>query len=298
MNAMQVYCKLHRLEEIFERIRTRVIGNIEHDISRYREYERSIYRAYIRTFTFYAWQNGKLHVLREGMPEEHKGRVEEWIEDVSELKGYNPLNFFVALRLYERKRRAIRYAYNELNRQINRLRKEYGTLADWLQGKTDERSMYYLELIYNRNEYLRMLGKVMVEDFPETSFLNQIEGWFQFFRLKKAELLSLITMDYALRHWDGTPNRTRKKIAGLPEELDFDAFQEAVFIEKIEHDQDSYLMDQFMFAVFEAIEKRKVNVTDKFQELFGAVPTYRLELDEFDRVVGMEQNKPNLKRVK
>ena len=40
--------------------------------------------------------------------------------------------------------------------------------------------------------------------------------------------------------WDGVPNRTSQDIAELPDELDFEAFQDGVFINKIEHQQDSY----------------------------------------------------------
>ncbi|RNB53508.1 hypothetical protein EDM57_19635 [Brevibacillus gelatini] len=50
----------------------------------------------------------------------------QWIAEVRDRTSYNPRNFFVALRLYERKLNEIQGKYNQLHPQMSKLPKQYG----------------------------------------------------------------------------------------------------------------------------------------------------------------------------
>lgn len=133
----------------------------------------------------------------------------------------------------------------------------------------------------------------------ETPFLG---GW----KMKKHDFIQIISIDKGKRYWDGVPVRPfAERFKELPEELDFAAFQEAIFIQRIEHDRDCYLFDLFRDHMMKVMEEHReehgepmIDSFAVFEQISGKpLPTFTAHLDEYGDVVSMEQNKPNLKLI-
>jgi hypothetical protein len=300
MNKIEINAALLQLDKKVEECRAELAANWKDDALLYDDLRFKIHKVLNRLLTFLVLRKDGEEAIWEVLEEraddsDLREIVMSWIEEAKHLTAYNPLNFFVALRLYERKRREIRYKYNRIRNELSRLQRKYGEISDQVVGMYGPFAERVNEEIHYKNQWIEDVKSVI--NFEETSFREQIEQWFAFNTLRKADFLSLITIEKRLRYWDGEPNRTNEKIAGLPEELDFEAFQRAVFIEKIEHDQDCYLFDQFMFDVMNFIDKNPGRLFGMFEETFGPIPTYTAYTDEFGRVTKMEQKKPDLTLV-
>jgi hypothetical protein len=300
MNKIEINAALIELDQKFEECRAVLATNWKEDALLYHDLMVKIHRVLSRLLTFQMLKKDGENAIWEALEERAddnkvKEMVAGWIEDAKRLKSYNPLNFFVALRLYERKRREIRYKYNGIHNELSRLQRQYGEISDQVAGMHGPFAERIIGEIHFKNQWIEELKRVIY--FENTSFREQIEQWFAFNKLRKSDFLSLITTEKRLRHWDGEPNRTNEMIAKLPDEMDFETFQRAVFIEKIEHDEDCYLFDQFMFSVLEFSDKNPGRISDLFQEIFGPIPTYTVQTDEFGRVVKVEPAKPDLKLV-
>ncbi|MFP3389455.1 hypothetical protein SB782_11560 [Brevibacillus sp. SIMBA_076] len=211
---------------------------------------------------------------------------------MKDRESYNPLNFFVALRLYERKRDEIKQKYNQIHHELGKLQRQYGKLADETEKKKGVFAERILEDISFRNQAIITLKETT--ELEEMSFREQIELWFTTNRMRKSDFLSLITLEKRLHYWDGVPNQTNQKISELPDELDFIAFRDAVFMDKVEHDQDCYFFDQFLHDVMKFIDENPGAMFGAFQKSFGAISTYTAHTDEFGRIANLEPNKPNL----
>lgn len=201
----------------------------------------------------------------------------------------------MALRLYERKRKKIRHKYNILYRELCQLQKRYGELNDTVKNKRDSFSKRVKEEIFSDNLYIEECKSSI--DLREVSFGEQIRLWFTFYRMKKTDFLSLITVEKQKYFVDGEPNHTNKTIEKVPDEIDYEAFQQAVFVEKIEQDNDSYLFDQFMSEVMEYMDRNPGGMSNMFKELFENVSTYNVSTDEFGRLTEVRPTKPALKLV-
>ncbi|TPG84975.1 hypothetical protein EEL32_15140 [Brevibacillus laterosporus] len=271
------------------------------DLVLYSKYSLRIHETLTRLLFFASLQKDGGETIREGMEiAESQGKKVsnifiETLEVVKNIKAYNPLNFFVALRLYERKRKEIRHKYNILYRELCQLQKRYGELNDTVKNKRDSFSKRVEEEIYADNlciEECKSNSKL-----EEVAFGEQIRVWFAFYRMKKTDFLSLITLEKRKYYVDGEPNRTNKTIEKIPDEMDYEAFQQAVFVEKIEQDNDSYLFDQFMSEVMEYMDRNPGGMSNMFKEVFENVPTYHVSTDEFGRLTEVRPTKPALKVV-
>lgn len=297
MNKLEIKAALVQLNEQASIYATRLQAEWEDDARLHMNYVRKIQSTFNKLATFQTLQaHGEEGIweaaAERGDDEGLREILTQWIADVKDRASYNPLNFFVALRLYGRKCDKIRHKYNRVHHQMSKLQRQYGKLADEAKKKNGIFAERILEEINAKNQAITTLKEAT--ELEEISFLEQIELWFTTNRLRKSDFLSLITIEKRLHYWDGVPNQTNEDIASLPEELDFKAFRDAVFRDRIEQDDDSYLFDQFMRAVMKFIDEKPGAMFNAFQECFGAIPTYTVHTDEFGRVEKLESNKPNL----
>lgn len=297
MNKIEINAALVQLNETAMGYAKTLQSGWKDDALLYLEYARKIQHAFHKLATFQTLQKHGETAIWEaskewGVNEDITRIVTGWIEEVKYRASYNPLNFFVALRLYERKRSEIRRKYNQIHHKLSQLQKRYGKLADEVGKKKGVFAERILEDISFRNQAIVTLKETT--ELEEMSFREQIELWFTTNRMRKSDFLSLITLEKRLHYWDGVPNRTNQELSELPDELDFEAFQDAVFLNKIEHHKDSYLFDQFMHDLMKFIDENPGAMFGAFKETFGPIPTYTAYSDEFGRVAKLDPNKPNL----
>lgn len=186
MKPLEANNHLAKLQEMFNSVKERVASSFEADSTRFNEYGRKISQAFNRTMVFHAMKDGELDELKQIVQhdETHRAILNEWIEDAKQLTTYNPLNAFVALRLYERKRIEIRGRYSLIRSDIRTLRREYGNLAERIQSYTGPVYRHIRSVIDKRNDFLRELERII--EFPEFSFVQLIEVWFTSHRMKKS----------------------------------------------------------------------------------------------------------------
>ncbi|AKF94697.1 hypothetical protein [Brevibacillus laterosporus] len=301
MNKIEINNSLATLKWETRKFGEDLFQSQKEDLVMYSKYSLRINETLTRLLLFSSLQKDGEEAIRESMEiaELQGKRVSsifiETLEVVKKIKTYNLLNFFVALRLYERKRKKIRHKYNILYRELCQLQKRYGELNDTVKNKRDSFSKRVKEEIFSDNLYIEECKSSI--DLREVSFGEQIRLWFTFYRMKKTDFLSLITVEKRKYFVDGEPNHTNMTIEKVPGEIDYEAFQQAVFVEKIEQDNDSYLFDQFMSEVMEYMDRNPGGMSNMFKELFENVPTYNVSTDEFGRLTEVRPTKPALKLV-
>ncbi|WP_068792139.1 hypothetical protein [Brevibacillus laterosporus] len=301
MNKIEINNSLATLKWETRKFGEDLFQSQKEDLVMYSKYSLRINETLTRLLLFSSLQKDGEEAIQESMEiaELQGKRVSsifiETLEVVKKIKTYNPLNFFVALRLYERKRKEIRHKYNILYRELCQLQKRYGELNDTVKNKRDSFSKRVKEEIFSDNLYIEECKSSI--DLREVSFGEQIRLWFTFYRMKKTDFLSLITVEKRKYFMDGEPNHTNMTIEKVPGEIDYEAFQQAVFVEKIEQDNDSYLFDQFMSEVMEYMDRNPGGMSNMFKELFENVPTYNVSTDEFGRLTEVRPTKPALKLV-
>ncbi|SFA54606.1 hypothetical protein SAMN05192569_105312 [Parageobacillus thermantarcticus] len=223
------------------------------------------------------------------------------IEEMKRVKQYNPINALVALKIFGRRIKELERRNNALYGQLREIQNQYTNL-----GKELEKSPYFkgkqeiLDEIYHRKS---MMKEICQRDELDLSFFYQnvmqlfLLGW----KISKEDFLSLISVDHNRVSWDGVTLPTYPELKeSLPEQLDFEAFLEAIFIEKVEDDGDSVFFDMVVDYTAEQIDRNKEfreKAHQFIQETFGPIPTYTAAVDEFGDIVELVPNKPNLKVI-
>ncbi|MEC0171140.1 hypothetical protein [Paenibacillus graminis] len=232
------------------------------------------------------------------------------IDAMLALPSYSPMNVFAALRIYGRKRLEIKRKLSEIKKPVVQLREELKVLCKAAKelAKKDTSEMASL-LVRSSMDYWEQFNDIVDSPYPgdDEDFMPQIDAVFYGGNtIKRDELLQVITLDKSLRYWDGSPKKAFAELyAQIPETIDYKAFVDLIFIEKIEHDRDSYLMNTLMTHFFKTQDQYKQETGKDMIDTFGIleeitgkpVQTYTAELDEFGDVIGVVPNKPNLKVV-
>ncbi|MFE1626979.1 hypothetical protein ACFLFF_09570, partial [Brevibacillus reuszeri] len=135
MNKIQINATLLQLNETSKKYAKKLQSEWQNDALLYLEYARKIQNTFHKLATFQTLQKHGEEAIWEafeerGADEDIREIVSRWITEVKDWESYNPLNFFVALRLYERKRDVIRRKYNQIHHELSKLQKQYGKLAD------------------------------------------------------------------------------------------------------------------------------------------------------------------------
>ncbi|MGM7637591.1 hypothetical protein [Bacillus sp. Hm123] len=225
------------------------------------------------------------------------------VDAIQKLTSYSRYNPIVWMKRYSKhlvyfrnEDRCKKARFKELLKDIDRL--ERGLIAIKLR----KRGKQQLERLIGLKHKIQNLLKLNL-DFADTSgFLDVLPGiFFEGWKMDKTNFLSLLSLNRDLHYWDGPKNETMDYIAALPEAIDYKTFQDAIFIQRIEHDQDCCLFNIYMDDLLKSLDENKElsgKMFDKLQETFGPIPTYTAAVDEFGEVIGLEYNKPNLQVIK
>lgn len=224
------------------------------------------------------------------------------VDAMKALSSYSRYNPFVWLKRYNRELKSFQKENRERINQFKLLLKLINEIEQIARGmkinKRGQKRLEMLTLVKENIHYLlnNLFGVIDLDGLHEALQSMFLVGW----KMDKNNFLSLLSLNRDLHYWDGSPNQTMQQIAELPDEIDYPAFTKAIFIEKIEHDQDCYLFDLHLHGVMKKMDENKElsgKMFDKLQETVGPIPTYTAQIDEFGQVQSVVPNKPALKIV-
>ncbi|MEK5086857.1 hypothetical protein MKY98_07970 [Paenibacillus sp. FSL M8-0228] len=226
------------------------------------------------------------------------------------LPSYKMSNVFAALRIYGRKIKAINRKFRVAKEEIVTLQNEIKEMSKAAKEMAQTDFSETLDtLVFQTKDYWDQLKRIVEKPLPgnDVDFMLYIEALFVNGRvINKDDFLQVITLDKNSKYWDGSPKESfASRYIKIPDEIDSEVFKELIFIEKLEHDQDSYLLDIFMNHMFRTMDRYKAETGENMIDTFGIleeitgkpVQTYTAEFDEYGDVVGMTPKKPNLKVV-
>lgn len=233
-----------------------------------------------------------------------------YIDRMLALPSYKATNVFAALRIYGRRRirimRKVGLIKDEGYVLLNEIKAIGKSAKNNLQVDGTEKSEL---LSFQALDFWNQLKNIVDEPLSgnQTDFMIQVEAIFKNSTITRDELLQVITIDKSLKRWDGSRRETFQEVySKIPEEIDYEAFKEIIFINKIEHEHDCYLMDIFMHHMFSVMDKYKKETGEDMVDTFGIleeitgkpIQTFTSKHDEYGDIVDMVPNKPNLKVVK
>lgn len=293
MKKLNLFNQFVDIETKFKSLSNEYINFYTKSIDKVSEFKTRV----ITSFTTSLVNNGK-----EGLQQYPKEASEVFdLQAMMDLPSYSSYNCFVWIRIYSRKIQQLKCQENKYHNKLRRLLKEIKPIESGLEElslkKRELERFNKLKTIKNKIKKLLEWEVDKVGDFFELLQLIFASGW----KMSKTNFLSLISVNHDLNYWDGPRNRTLEYIADLPEEIDYETFQEAIFIQKIEHDQDCYLFDIYMSAFMKTMDRNKElkeKSFDMIQDVFGPVPTYTAEIDVFGEVTSLTPNPLKLKVVK
>ncbi|SLJ92767.1 MULTISPECIES: hypothetical protein [unclassified Paenibacillus] len=245
-----------------------------------------------------------------GEGSEDEREFTNYIDTMLALPSYKATNVFAALRIYGRRRIKVLAKFRLLKEEGHVLLDEIKSIGkDAKEHCSDNASAEAGLLVWQTLDFWKQFKKIIDEPLTgsKTDFMVQIEAIFKNSTITRDELLQVITIDKSLKWWDGSRRKIFKEVySRIPEKIDYEAFKEIIFIEKIEHEQDCYLMDIFMHHMFSVMDKYKKETGEDMIDTFGIleeitgkpIQTFTSKLDEYGDIVDMVPNKPNLKVVK
>lgn len=281
MNKAEIAIKFMALNKKSNDLLNESGKTLTHDIINYETYIKKVHEKLVMTLAYSIIH--KSEIFKE-YPEASE-IVMGWINKVKHLSSYNPLNLFVAIRIYWRKMIAIETKYNLLGNRLLETQKELDDFLDMIDG---EKGYLIEDFDLKATNLIYALGIMRNEiKFKNDTFNDLIHTWFSFFSMDKNDFLSLISLNHRKFTWDGYENKTFEVIKNLPENITQESFENAVFVEIIEKDDDSYLFDQFLEAFMQRMDQDK-----EFEEKTRTIMRDTFGID-FSQVVA----KPNLRLV-
>lgn len=215
--------------------------------------------------------------------------VVDRVSKIEFVDTYSKYNIFVWIKRYHR-------LYEELSRKIHvQMRYSHSLLSRLKQLDKDLYS-------YRHNTQVKeMCSRINVlrEDLlTSTRFkldmydcYNLMEQVLMFDPvINKNNFLSLITIR--------KEKDTISTINALPNELDIEDIRNAIFVEMIEDNSETYYLDFMMEAIFK-LRDANPKLKKEMDERIGIdmIPTVSVSFDEYGEVDSIKQNPPNLKLV-
>ncbi|MGV3465553.1 MAG: hypothetical protein ACO1OT_09705 [Heyndrickxia sp.] len=231
-----------------------------------------------------------------------KAVFNENYDEVMAIKSYSRLNPFVWLRITSRK-------INELEKQENQFIQHFRELLQEIKKVEQQISNFTFKKRQFRKVETLMGIKYRINSVLKVKRIGDETELWQHLRtifplgvtISKNDFLSVITVNHDLNYWDGPKNRTMQIIEQLPEQIDYEILQDAIFMKKVEHDRDCYLFDIFMGEMLWAMDKHKEMTGEGGFEIFEKITgkplqTYTATTDIYGDVT-VTPNKPKLRTV-
>ncbi|EMI11240.1 hypothetical protein [Anoxybacillus gonensis] len=299
MNIFEARKRLNEIDQLLHSEGAKLKAEADaNDVQKYLYADR-ILKAFRKNLIFQILQSSALdsHQL--------EALFEDWktdIEATKRLKRYNPINALAALKIFgrrimklDRRNNAIFHHLREIQNQYIQLEKEVEQ-ARYFKGKQE-----ILDEIYHRKtmmKEIRQRNELDLSYFYDNVMQLFLLGW----KISKEDFLSLISVEHKPISWDGVILPTYPEIKeSLPEQLNFESFLEAIFIQKVEDDGDCIFFEMVLdhtVGLMESNKDFKEKANQFIQEAFGPMPTYTTVIDEFGDIIELVPNKPNLKVIR
>lgn len=225
------------------------------------------------------------------------------MDKINALSTYSRYNTIVWMRRYIRQLASLRGEDRRFKEHFKGLLQEIEHIEHRLREmRLQKREKERMDtVIHLKGKIQYLLGTVF--DAGDTSgFLDLLPGlFFGDWTMDKTNFLSLISLNRDRYYLGGLENETMAQLKQLPDEMNYPAFMNAVFVQHLEHDQDGYLFDLYFEDAMKRIsgnEELSEQMSGKFQESFGPIPTYTAYTDSDGRIQHLDPNKPDLKVVK
>ncbi|NOJ72449.1 hypothetical protein [Paenibacillus alvei] len=230
------------------------------------------------------------------------------VYDFEKLRGlpsYNSLNPLAVLRIYHRKLSKLSSGFHIAKEPLRQLMRELKEI-DLSARKHPE---YLIDFEPSITVYRESIKELLDQglDSNNLDYWEFVEVLFSSGRtVRRDDLLQVITIDKSRKHWDGSLIKPyAKRVAGIPEEIDFNTFKDLILKKRIEADYDDYLHDSWMIHFFKVKEEYERQTGEKaidpfqvLEDITGKpVQTFTAEVDEYGDIVNLTPNKPNLKVV-
>lgn len=214
----------------------------------------------------------------------------ELYEYASQLNYYSPINTLVLIRRYMRNKIKVENELNFYKKALKKLLDDIDHVIENNHGKL------YDEACHLYNDIQMFIYKNMKLDFLATYEFLRI-ALANIKTMTKQEFLQLITLNHDLYDgFDGSKNNLQETLDLIPDVIGAKEFEELIFVHKVESDDDNPFFEIYFDNFVKVLDDNPQlsdELFDDFQEIFGAVPTY-----SFNAKGELEQNKPNLKRIK
>lgn len=205
-------------------------------------------------------------------------------------KQLSPFNVVFLVRKFIRnKNKSKNIIWNQKER-LRELKTELKEIGDVLSKSRLKTAKDTVESINKTRKDIDVLLGLKLEGFSIKLFLESL--FIGNNTITKDEFLSIITVDKSAY--------TKEYIDTLPDIIDYRTLEDAVFVHKIEDENDEWMFDIFydQFWTFRNAHKEEFKEMEEklFDELgFNQLPTYNVSFDEFGDVTDIKQNPPKLK---
>ncbi len=210
---------------------------------------------------------------------------------IIKLKSYSSFNIFAYFRRYMRLK-------HQAEGILNGYRLRLDTLAKMTQQMNGEHeykmnhcnNKHFTELYYQgTNLYADIKNFANIAlDLKLGDIHYLFSNILNYITISKHEFLQLITVDHS--------NKYQQLINTLPELIDNKSFEEAIWVERVELDQDCPFFEIYYDNFCKMLDENKGlsdKMFDKVQETFGAIQTFTMNENG-----ELEPSKPKLKRIK
>jgi hypothetical protein len=292
MNIFEVRSQLNEIDNVLFSIGASLEREMLDNQLKAIEYCEKIIATFQKRFVFHAMQHGELS---------EEWKTQEWLFDMDKLARktrYSLLNPLVALKIFGTRIKSLERRNNAIRNEFNKIKRQYMDLERKLKkSKHFKGKQEILDTIYDRKRILKQINDR--EDITLARFHECIMHLFLGDQtISRQDFLSLISVEHERVSWDDVQLPTYpERIKNLPEHLDYEAFIEAVFMDKVEDFNHCPFFDTVMDYTLEMIEKNKEfkEMSNRMvREIFGPIPTYTATLDEFGDIVDITPNKPDL----
>ncbi|MFW5437087.1 hypothetical protein [Paenibacillus apiarius] len=227
-------------------------------------------------------------------------------EKMRSLPSYNALNPLAILRIHHRKLSKLSSGFHIAKEPLRKLLRELKEIDLSAREQPEYSVDFEPSIAVYRDSIKELLAQGLVSN--DLDHWELVEVLFSSGRtVKRDDFLQVITIVKSRKCWDGSLIEPyEKRVAGIPEEIDFNTFKDLILKKRIEADYDDYLHDSWMIHFFKVKEEYERQTGEKaidpfqvLEDITGKpVQTFTAEFDEYGDVVGMTPNKPNLKAVK
>jgi len=208
-------------------------------------------------------------------------------------KQLSPFNVvFLVRRFIRNKNKSKNIIWNQKER-LRELKTELKEIGETLSKSRLKTAKDTVQSINKTRKNIDALLRLKLEGFSVDLFLESL--FIGGNTISKDEFLSIITVDKSIY--------TKEYIdENLSEKVDYRTLEDAIFIHKIEDENDEWMFDIFydQFWTFRNAHKEKFKeIEDKLFDGMGLnqLPTYSVSFDEFGDVADIKQNPPKLKLI-